>query len=184
MILTFNNDQFRILCICLHESLAARHRHYGVFAAMDESDRSCIGFCCSVDVKFLCGEDVLSSEFHDAEAFHVFRRSYVPSCLRFSNDRRSQSISTRCLPSPRLWPVPVSERYSCLRRCHPECLPGYKSAAWVAVVGKENLPDKREDLMLYTRLVFLVSVKTVREDFLFIPDSFGNHWNIPEHDDE
>ena len=38
--------------------------------------------------------------------------------------------------------------------------------------------------MLYTRLVFLVAVKSVREDFLFIPDSFGNYWNIPEHDDE
>ena len=67
---------------------------------------------------------------------------------------------------------------------HPECLPGYKSAAWVAVVGKGNLPDKRDYLIPYTRLVFLVAVKTVREDFLFIPDSFGNHWNIPEHDDE
>ena len=67
---------------------------------------------------------------------------------------------------------------------HPECLPGYKSAAWVAVVGKGNLPDKREHLIFYTRLVFLVAVKTVREDFLFIPDSFGNYWNIPEHDDE
>ena len=67
---------------------------------------------------------------------------------------------------------------------HPECLLGYKSSTWIAVVGKWNLPDKREHLIFYTRLVFLVAVKTVREYFLFIPDSFGNYWNIPEHDDE
>ena len=32
--------------------------------------------------------------------------------------------------------------------------------------------------------VFLVTVKTDREDFLFIPDSSGNHGNISEHNDE
>ena len=51
-------------------------------------------------------------------------------------------------------------------------------------IGKVDLPYKRDYLILYTRFIFLVTAKTCREDFLFIPDSFGNHWNIPEHDDE
>lgn len=32
--------------------------------------------------------------------------------------------------------------------------------------------------------VFLVTVKTDREDFLFIPDPLGNYGNISEHDCE
>lgn len=163
MVLTFNNDQFRILCICLHESLAARHRHYGVLAAMHKYDHRAF-------IRVFI-EVIRNSQFHCKSALRamylvLFREYRERQCQKYEKCQNS----FHCL-------------ISFISR-HPECLPGYKSAAWVAVVGKGNLPDKREDLMLYTRLVFLVAVKTVREDFLFIPDSFGNHWNIPEHDDE
>lgn len=55
MVLTFNNDQFRILSIGLYELVAARHRHDGVLASVDDSDRSGISLCYSVDVQFLSG---------------------------------------------------------------------------------------------------------------------------------
>ena len=38
--------------------------------------------------------------------------------------------------------------------------------------------------MLYTRLVFLVTMKAGRKNLLLIPDSLGNHRNISEHDYE
>ena len=41
-----------------------------------------------------------------------------------------------------------------------------------------DLPYKRDYLILYTRFIFIVTVKTGREDFLFIPDSLGNHGYI------
>ena len=47
-----------------------------------------------------------------------------------------------------------------------------------------DLPYEGDYLILYTLFIFLVTVKTGREDFLFIPDSLGNHGNISEHDYE
>ena len=41
-----------------------------------------------------------------------------------------------------------------------------------------DLPYEGDYLILYTRFIFLVTAKTGREDFLFIPDSLGNHGNI------
>ena len=41
-----------------------------------------------------------------------------------------------------------------------------------------DLPYEGDYLILYTRFIFLVTAKTGREDFLFIPDSLGNHGYI------
>ena len=50
--------------------------------------------------------------------------------------------------------------------------------------GTMELPDKGDYLILYARLVFLVTVKSGSQNLFLIPDPLGNHRNIPEHNDE
>ena len=47
-----------------------------------------------------------------------------------------------------------------------------------------NLPDKRDYLILYTRFIFLVTVKAGCENVFFVPDPLGDHWYVSEHDYE
>ena len=47
-----------------------------------------------------------------------------------------------------------------------------------------NLPDKRDYLILYTRFIFLVTVKAGCENVFFVPDPLGDHWYVSEHNYE
>lgn len=39
-------------------------------------------------------------------------------------------------------------------------------------------------LILYTRFIFLVTVKAGCENVFFVPDPLGDHWYVSEHDYE
>ena len=55
MVASLDDDQFR-------------------YVTVDEPHRPVIFSGCAVYVKLLCTEDIVSSQFHDSEAFHEFRR--------------------------------------------------------------------------------------------------------------
>ena len=47
-----------------------------------------------------------------------------------------------------------------------------------------DVPDKRDYLILYTRFIFLVTVKAGCENVFFVTDPLGDHWYVSEHDYE
>ena len=55
---------------------------------------------------------------------------------------------------------------------------------WDCKILNSNLPDKRDYLILYTRFIFLVTVKAGCENVFFVPDPLGDHWYVSEHDYE
>ena len=82
VVLAFHHLQSRVVAVRLQEFFAAPHRHGAVAASVQQEDRPLVGGCRPVDVQLLCGQQVLTAQFHENQAADELRRvGGVEACV-------------------------------------------------------------------------------------------------------